>query len=50
MFFEYLNPEEDRTVYDLINEIADFEAEVSSSQQINKIAFEEASNSWCLVA
>lgn len=51
MFFEYLNPEKDTTIYDLINEIADLEAEVASCEQkINKISFEETSDQWRLVA
>src|SRR5436309_1722408 len=32
IFFDYLNPETDRTIYDLINEIANFEAEVASKE------------------
>ena len=51
MFFEYLNPEQDRTIYDLINEIANLEAEVTSDEQkINKISFKEVSDKWQLVA
>ncbi len=51
IFFEYLNPDKNRKVFDLINEIADFEAEVASSQgKINKIEFEEVSDKWQLIA
>jgi DNA-binding transcriptional regulator YiaG len=51
IFFEYLNPEKNRKIYELINEIADLEAEFASSQQkINKIEFEEISDKWQLVA
>lgn len=49
IFFEYLNPQKDKTVYDLINEIADFDAEIISEQKINKISFEEVSEKWQLV-
>jgi len=49
MFFQYLNPEKDRTVYDLINEIADLEA-VADEQPPNKITLEEVSDQWRLVA
>ena len=48
LFYEYLNPEKDRTIYDLINEMADLEA--ASCEQIKKIVFEEASDKWRLVA
>jgi DNA-binding transcriptional regulator YiaG len=47
MFFEYLNPKENKSVYDLINEIADLEA-ASSAQ--NKISFEEVATKWHQVA
>lgn len=48
IFFEYLNPEKDRTIFDLINEIADRDAEMLSSKQ--KILFKETSNEWQRVA
>lgn len=48
LFFEYLNPEKDRKIYELINEMADYDAEVTSSKQ--KIIFEEASHEWQIVA
>jgi putative transcriptional regulator len=48
MFDEYLNPEKDRKIYDLINEIANYDAETTSVKQ--KILFEETSNEWQLVA
>lgn len=48
MFFGYLCPENDRTIYDLINEIADRDADAVSSKQ--KIMFEETSDEWHMVA
>jgi DNA-binding transcriptional regulator YiaG len=51
IFFEYLNPENNRKVYDLINEIADLEAKMAFSEnKINKIEFEEVGDGWQLVA
>jgi transcriptional regulator with XRE-family HTH domain len=47
IFFEYLNPEKNRKIYDLINEIANFDAEGSSNK---KIVFEEVADQWQVVA
>lgn len=49
IFFGYLNPEKDKAIYELINEIADQEAEDLKGQK-DKILFEESSNQWHLVA
>lgn len=48
MFFEYLTPERNRKIFDLINEIADFDAEVTSTNK--KIIFEETPEEWRIVA
>ncbi len=48
IFFEYLHPEKDRKIYDLINEIADYDADVVAGDR--KIVFEEMANEWQLVA
>lgn len=48
IFFEYLNPENDRKIYDLINEIADYDAESPPTQQ--KMIFEESFDKWYMVA
>jgi DNA-binding transcriptional regulator YiaG len=50
LFFEYLNPKESNIVHKLINEIADSDAELNSSQKINKIEFEEIFNKWQMIA
>jgi len=50
MFFEYLNPENDRTAYELINQIADLEAETTAAANLDKIIFEEKSDEWRRVA
>lgn len=48
MFFEYLTPERDRKIFDLINDIADFDAETISTKK--KIIFEETPKEWRIVA
>lgn len=48
IFFEYLTPENDKKIFELINEIADYDADTSSSKK--KIIFEETSEEWRRVA
>lgn len=51
IFFSYLNPEKDGSIYNMINEIADIDSEIISAQQkVNKILFKEEADEWRLVA
>lgn len=47
LFFSYLNPKGNQTIYKLINEIADIDSEISSAhKKIDKILFKEEFNEW----
>jgi hypothetical protein len=45
IFFEYLNLEKNRKVYDLINEIADLLEEIASNKKVNKLSLNK-----CLIS
>ena len=48
IFFSYLNTEKNKTVYNIINEISDLDAEEVKSQ--NKLEFKEVGDEWRMVA
>ena len=51
IFFSYLNKEEDCTVYDIVNEIADIDAKETESATITRnIELKEVAHEWRLEA
>ena len=50
IFFSYLDVEGGKSIYDIINEIADLDANAVESKNVEKIELEEVSHIWRMVA
>lgn len=49
LFFSYLQPEKDKLMFDLVNEIAELDAQIGAEEP-NKIQFKEDGDKWHKVA
>lgn len=50
IFFSYTNKEQDCTIYDKINEIADIDAKEAEAGEMDKIELKEVDDEWRLAA
>ena len=50
LFYSFLHPENDKLIFDLVNEIAEFDAQCVPSSEPNKMQFKENCDKWEKVA
>lgn len=50
IFFSYLNKEQDCTIYDKINQIADIDADEAEANETDKIELKEVADEWRVAA
>ncbi len=50
LFYSYLHPEKEKLIFDLVNEIAELDAQGEPSVELNKMQFREDGDQWKKVA